>query len=118
MGPRGGAIVTWFGEGLAQTLELGNGPVVMARNSFPWLECERPFGTCLKSGWLGFQALSLIGKEQVDLNRKVAKIDLPSQGKVEPRMKAAARGSPLQHKTVARMETILGRQRGASEGRN
>ncbi|KAF3443338.1 hypothetical protein FNV43_RR13020 [Rhamnella rubrinervis] len=62
MRPQGGAIITWFGEGLAQTSEPGNGPVVMARNKFPWLECERPFRTCLKSGRLGFQDLILMDK--------------------------------------------------------
>ncbi|KAF3434548.1 hypothetical protein FNV43_RR21633 [Rhamnella rubrinervis] len=38
-GLQGGAIITWFGEGLARTSEPGDGSVVMARNNFPWLEC-------------------------------------------------------------------------------
>ncbi|KAF3454499.1 hypothetical protein FNV43_RR04947 [Rhamnella rubrinervis] len=40
-GLQGGAIITWFGEGLARTSEPGDGSVVMARNNFPWLECGK-----------------------------------------------------------------------------
>ncbi|KAF3450419.1 hypothetical protein FNV43_RR06500 [Rhamnella rubrinervis] len=39
--PGEGVIITWFGEGLAWTSKPGNGPIVMARNKFPWLECGK-----------------------------------------------------------------------------
>ncbi|KAF3457481.1 hypothetical protein FNV43_RR02139 [Rhamnella rubrinervis] len=40
-GLQGGAIITWFGEGLARTSEPGDGSVVMVQNNFPWLECGK-----------------------------------------------------------------------------
>ncbi|KAF3454115.1 hypothetical protein FNV43_RR04562 [Rhamnella rubrinervis] len=100
MGSQGRAIITWFGEGLARTLEPGNELVEMARNGFPWLECGKsrggfqkesslrskcwilshisltklgraPIMTCLKSGRLRFQALILMDKAHAGARQEI-----------------------------------------------